>query len=35
MTDIPPHVINVDEVVETPRMRGEHWGTASSLSRRR
>jgi uncharacterized cupin superfamily protein len=26
MTDIPSQVINVDEVEETPRMRGQHWG---------
>jgi uncharacterized cupin superfamily protein len=26
MTDSPPHVINVDEVEETKRMRGERWG---------
>lgn len=28
MTDLPPHVINVDEVPEIEHLSGEHWGGA-------
>jgi len=28
MTDIPPHVINVDDVQEIEHLSGEHWGGA-------